>query len=112
MLWSNVLENWKNGIPFKYPSNIKGRFQWNTSVLKNNGNSEYKQTFRVDNNLVQTQSLDEYSEYFKNSKNRYVVAFPNLSGEIMRLLKILLIMHLLLNKKNSGKKLQLSQKKL
>ena len=83
MLWSNVLENWKNRIPFKYPSNIKGRFQWNTSVLKNNGNSEYKQTFRVDNNLVQTQSLDVYSEYFKNSKNRYVVAFPNLSGDII-----------------------------
>ena len=83
MMWSNVLKNWKNGIPFKYPSNIKGRFQWNTSVLKNNGNTEYRQSFRVDNNLAQIQSLNEYSEHFKNSKNRYVVTFPNLSGDIL-----------------------------
>lgn len=83
MLWSNVLKNWKNGIPFKYPSDIKERFQWNTSVLKNNGNTEYRQSFRVNNNLAQVQSLDEYSEYFKNSKNRYVVTFPNLSGDII-----------------------------
>ena len=83
MMWSNVLKNWKNGIPFKYPSNIKGRFQWNTSVLKNNGNTEYRQSFRVDTNLAQIQSLNEYSEHFKNSKNRYVVTFPNLSGDIL-----------------------------
>ena len=79
MIWSNVLKNWKNGIPFKYPSDIKERFQWNTSVLKNNGNTEYRQSFRVNNNLAQVQSLDEYSEYFKNSKNRYVVTFPNIT---------------------------------
>ena len=51
--------------------------------MKNNGNTEYRQSFRVNNNLAQVQSLDEYSEYFKNSKNRYVVTFPNLSGDII-----------------------------
>lgn len=34
MLWSDILTNWENGITFKYPKNVKGKFQWNTSVLK------------------------------------------------------------------------------
>jgi hypothetical protein len=83
MLWINVLENWKNGIPFRYPKNLNGRFQWNTSVLKNNGNVPYRQAFKVDNNLAQVQSLDEFERHFRNSKNKYVVAFPNLSGDTM-----------------------------
>ena len=32
MLWSDVLSNWKNGIPLKYPHQLIGRFQWNTCV--------------------------------------------------------------------------------
>lgn len=34
MLWSEVLKKWENGIVLQYPKNVKGRFQWNTSVLK------------------------------------------------------------------------------
>lgn len=33
MLWSTILTNWEKGIPMKYPKSIKGKFQWNTSVL-------------------------------------------------------------------------------
>jgi len=94
MLWSNVLENWKNGIPFKYPLNLKKQFQWNTSVLKNNGNTPYKQTFQIDNNLAQIQSIEEFNKHFKNSKNKYVVAFPNLSGDTI------LVCPMPINKKN------------
>jgi hypothetical protein len=39
MLWIDILKNWQDGIILKYPKQLKGRFMWNTSVLKNNGNS-------------------------------------------------------------------------
>jgi hypothetical protein len=81
MLWSDVLQNWENGIPLKYPKNVKGRFQWNTSVLKNDGKVEYKQTFRTNNKLPQTQNKKDFQEYITNSSNKYVVAFPNLSKD-------------------------------
>lgn len=83
MLWSEVLTNWENGITFKYPKNVKGKFQWNTSVLKNNGNSPFKQTFRTSTNLPQIQNKKQFEEFFKNSKNKYVVSFPNLSNDTM-----------------------------
>ena len=83
MLWSDVLTNWKDGIPMKYPKSVKGRFQWNTSALKNDGNVIFKQTFRSDNKLPQIQNKEAFSEYIKNSQNKYVVSFPNLSKDTM-----------------------------
>lgn len=44
MLWKEVLANWENWVSLKYPQKVKGKFQWSTSVLKNNGNVEYKQS--------------------------------------------------------------------
>jgi hypothetical protein len=55
-LWSEVLTNWENGIVLKYPKNVKGKFQWNTSVLKNDGKVAYLQTFRTNNKLAQRQN--------------------------------------------------------
>ena len=83
MLWSDILNNWENGIPLKYPKNVKGKFQWNTSVLKNNGKVLFKQTFRTNNKLTQNQNKKDFEEYIKNSKNKYVVSFPNLSKDTM-----------------------------
>ena len=83
MQWIDVLTNWENGIPMKYPKNIKGKFQWNTSVLKEGGEIEYKETFRINNNLAQTQNSTDFQEYIKNSKNKYVVSFPNLSKDTL-----------------------------
>ena len=81
MLWSDVLARWENGIPLKYPKNVKGRFHWNTSVLKNDGKVEFKQTFRTNNELPQFQNTADFQEYIKRSPNKYVVSFPNLSGD-------------------------------
>jgi hypothetical protein len=81
MLWSEVLNNWKNGVILKYPKNVKGKFQWNTSVLKNDGKTEYKQSFRTNYKLPQTQNKKDFQEYIKNSRNKYVVEFPNLSKD-------------------------------
>jgi hypothetical protein len=88
MLWSDVLNNWENGITLKYPKNVKGKFQWNTSVLKNDGKVAYKQTFRTNNKLSQTQNKKDFQEYIKNSQNKYVVAFPNLSKDTMLVVPI------------------------
>jgi hypothetical protein len=83
MLWSDVLSNWEKGVTLKYPKNVKGRFQWNTSVLKNNGKVPYKKTFRTNNKLPQTQNIKAFEEHIKNSQNKYVVSFPNLSKDTM-----------------------------
>jgi hypothetical protein len=83
MLWSQVLTNWENGRILKYPKQLKGKFQWNTSVLKNNGNCQYKQSFRTDYNLPEIQNKKDFQEHIKNSRNEYVVAFQNLSKDAM-----------------------------
>ena len=83
MLWSDVLTNWEKGITLKYPKKVKGKFLWNTSVLKNDGKVKFKQTFRTNNNLPQLQNNNDFQEYIKNSQNKYVVSFPNLSKDTM-----------------------------
>jgi hypothetical protein len=83
MLWSDILTNWENGIVLKYPKNLKGKFQWNTSVLKNDGKVEYKQIFRTNSKLPKKQNKTDFEEYIKNSQNKYVVSFPNLSKDTM-----------------------------
>jgi hypothetical protein len=83
MYWKDVLYNWQNGIVFEYPINIKYKFHWNTSVLKNNGNIEYNETFRINKNLPDKQNYTEFIEYIKKSKSKYVVSFYNLSKYTM-----------------------------
>ena len=83
MLWSDVLTDWENGGVLKYPKNVKGKFQWNTSVLKNDGKVAYLQTFRTNNKLAQRQNKKDFQEHFKNSQDKYVVSFPNLSKDTM-----------------------------
>jgi hypothetical protein len=88
MLWKEVLTDWENGKPLQYPKNVKGRFQWNTSVLKNNGNVPFKQTFRTNDKLPLIQNKKDFQEHITNSKNNFVVAFPNLSKDTMLVVPI------------------------
>ena len=83
MFWSDVLTNWENGVVLKYPKNVKGRFQWNTSVLKNDGKVPYYQRFRTNHKLSESQNKKDFEEHFKSSQNKYVVSFPNLSKDTM-----------------------------
>ena len=78
-------ENWKEGcvvkgpevkrhwvnIVLQYPKNVKGRFQWNTSVLKESGNVQFKQTFRTNDKLPQSQNKENFEEHIKKSQNKY-----------------------------------------
>jgi hypothetical protein len=79
-MWDDVLNDWENGIPLKYPKGLK-RFQWNTSVLKKG--VPFKQSFKEDLWLAQNQDFSAFQEHIKKSRNKYVVAFPNLSKDSM-----------------------------
>lgn len=81
MLWIDVLDGWRNGKVLQYPELIKERFQWNTSVLKNDGNVLFKQSFKTDDRLPQDQDLRPYQGYIKKSRNKHVVAFLNLTRD-------------------------------
>lgn len=83
MLWKDVLYDWKNGVIFKYPEKIKNRFQWKTSILKDDGNVEYTESFNINNKLPSQQNYSNFIEYIKNSNSKYVVAFPNKSKNTM-----------------------------
>ena len=83
MLWNDVLADWANGIGPKYPKQMKGRFQWNTSVLKNGGKSVFAQSFRTNAKLPSTQNTKDFKEYILKSTNKYATAFPNLSKDTM-----------------------------
>lgn len=79
--WIDIINNWKNGIVMTYPNNIKKRFLWNTSVLMNNGDIEYKQNFKIDDTLPSIQNENNFIEYINKSKNKYVTSFLNLSND-------------------------------
>ena len=83
MLWKDILTQWENGVVLNYPKQVKGRFQWNTSVLKNNGNVEFKQSFRTNNKLPSIQNRKDFQEHITKSKNKHVVVFPNPSKDTM-----------------------------
>ena len=60
--WKDVLRSWKKGAVLKYPTSIKNSFKWNTSVLKNNGDIEYRESFQEDKNLPIIQDYKEFEQ--------------------------------------------------
>lgn len=88
MDWNTVLNNWENEKYFTYPKSKKTRFLWNTSVLKNNGKSEFIQKFKSYKSLPDTQNITAFKEYINKSKNKYVVSFPNLNGDTLLVVPI------------------------
>lgn len=51
--------------------------------IKKNGNVEFKQTFRTNDKLPETQNKKYFEEHIKKSQNKYVTSFPNLSKDTM-----------------------------
>jgi hypothetical protein len=88
MNWNQVLERWSQGEYFTYPKGIKGKFQWNTSVIKKNGNTPFLEEFMENKTLPKSQDPSAYNEYITKSKNKYVVSFPNPSGDTMLIIPI------------------------
>jgi hypothetical protein len=83
MLWKDVLALWEKGVFMQYPKQLKHRFQWNTSVLKNDGNVEFKQVFRSNDQLPSTQNKKDFLEPIQASSHPYVCAFPNRNKDTM-----------------------------
>jgi len=81
--WTKILKNWEYGIYFKYPLNIKNRFMWNTSVIKENGKSKFKENFKESDKLPKTQNWSVFSSYINKSKNKYVTSFLNLNKDTL-----------------------------
>jgi len=81
MKWKDKIKEWKNGIPQSYPSNIKKRFFYQTSVIDSNLSNEYKEKYIESNRLEKiSQDYDSFKEHFIKPKNKYVTSFTNLSG--------------------------------
>lgn len=81
MLWKTVLKNWESGKYFTYPKKINKKFQWNTSVIKSDKSSKFKQSFRIFSFLPKEQNYKDFSKYIKKSKNKYATSFINLSKD-------------------------------
>jgi hypothetical protein len=88
MKWNTILDNWSNENHYNYPKRLKERFQWNTSVLKNNGNVIFKEKYKINKDLPKQQSHKAFNEHIKKSKNKYVTSFPNLNGDTILVVPI------------------------
>lgn len=88
MNWNNVLDDWGKGRYYKYPDKIKNKFIWNTSVIKNNGNSKFIEKFLIHPKLPTEQNYNSFKSYIEQSKNKYVVSFYNLNKDTLLVIPI------------------------
>ena len=79
--WEDVLQSWENGFPLRYPRSVKGSFQWNTSVLKDDGRCDYVERFRTNPLLPAVQNTAAFREHIDKSKNPDVISFSNPSKD-------------------------------
>jgi len=81
MKWKEKIQDWKNGIPQTYPSDLNKRFFYQTSVIDSNLSNEYKEIYIESDKLEKiSQDYNSFKEYFIKPKNKYVTSFTNLSG--------------------------------
>jgi hypothetical protein len=85
--WKNILEQWSAGQGPVYPSDIKKRFFYETSILKKDiSKCEYKEIFieskELDSLVCDPTAYKEHIEKAKNKNEKAVAtSFPNLSGD-------------------------------
>ena len=80
--WTEKIKNWQNGVVQTYPKNVKKRFFYETYVCDKNMENIYDESF-IESNVLEGlhQDIYTYEDHIKKSKNKYAVAFNNLSGE-------------------------------
>jgi hypothetical protein len=88
MSWNTVLDQWASGEYFTPPEKADQRFHWNTSVLKNGGDTKFKQKVKVNNKLPSKQSSKSFKKQITASKDKYSTSFPNLSGDTILVVPI------------------------
>ena len=79
MKWEDKINEWKNGLPLKYPKKIKYNFFYETNFIDRNLKNQYKENF-IENKKLENlkEDLHTYDSYFKKSKCKNVVVFYNL----------------------------------
>ena len=83
MNWNRVLNFWSDNNYINYPANIKKPFLWRTSVLDKNESKPFFQEFTPCDSFPNKQDYQSFKTHIDKSKNKYVVSFPNLSGDTM-----------------------------
>jgi len=88
MLWSQVLNNWENGIYPKKPTHIKKPFIWLSSVINSKIDLECKEEFIENKELLKRK--EDYSLFLKSPSNllsaknknkKYAIHTKNLNGD-------------------------------
>lgn len=89
MKWIDKLNEWNNGRVLHYPKNIKSRFFFETFVCDKNMNNNYKEKF-IENDLLNIlqEDLTQFQKHIELSKNKYVTAFSNISGDSILIIPI------------------------
>ena len=82
MLWENKIQMWENNIYLLYPTNIKNRFFYETSICDKKMQNDYKEIF-IEDDRLNTIKCDYtiFKKYLNKSNNKYAVSFYNLSKE-------------------------------
>lgn len=89
MKWSDKLKEWDNGIPQKYPSNIKKRFFYETTSCDNQYKNKYNEIFIESDKLEKLEyNSKSFDKHIKESKNNYVTSFMNLSNTSLLIIPI------------------------
>jgi len=92
--WSDVLHQWSQGDGPVYPSDMKKRFFFETSVLSRDKNSIYQEVFiktkDLDSLICDPSSFQEHINKAQQQQNgkKVAVAFPNLSGDSLLLVPL------------------------
>ena len=90
MKWSEVLSEWESGNYPKIPKTIKSPYFWRTSVQSNKNDLIYKEEFIEDERLLNAkEDFKPFLEHLdKNKDEKYVISFPNLSGDTILVVPI------------------------
>jgi Cu-Zn family superoxide dismutase len=88
MKWKDKISEWKSGIPLTYPRGVKSPFFYETSALNRSGTSLYLEKFIPEPTLPRKQDPSQFQKHLKNTKNKYVCAFPNLSGDAILIIPV------------------------
>jgi len=89
MKWEDKIKRWDEYNILKYPKKIKKRFFYETSFITEDMTEKYKEKF-IQNKLLEEieQNYEPFNKYIKESKNKYVTSFYNLSKTTLLIIPI------------------------
>lgn len=88
--WRDKIDEWKSGKILTYPSDINKRFFYETAICDKYAKNPYKERFIKSEQLekIPSQDYKSFSKQLLKNTNKYVTAFPNLSGDTMLIIPV------------------------